>query len=89
MMSHTALANLHRTRAIPNRGDSMRSRAADINTDRLAFDEAVERVMGPAATAQLEEALYAEFAKQSGKAVAEPLIDRTVSELHYIRHCIR
>ena len=41
-MSHTALANLHRTRAIPNRGDSMRSRAADINTDRLAFDEAAE-----------------------------------------------
>ena len=39
---HSALANLHRTRAIPNRGDSMRSRAADINTDRLAFDEAVE-----------------------------------------------
>ena len=71
MMSHTALANLHRTRAIPNRGDSMRSRAADINTDRLAFDEAVETVMGPAATAQLEEALYEEFANQSGKAVAE------------------
>ena len=43
-MSHTALANLHRTRAIPNRGDSMRSRAADINTDRLAFDEAAETV---------------------------------------------
>ena len=68
---HSALANLHRPRAIPNRGDSMRSRAADINTDRLAFDEAVETVMGPAATAQLEEALYEEFANQSGKAVAE------------------
>ena len=62
------LVRLHnRSGAIPNRGDSMRSRAANMNTDRLAFEEAATTVMGPAATAQLQEVVLQELAFQMGR----------------------